>query len=75
MSDKYDVRIVARGFQQSADDYHATVTRRSDGVALIWTAAWRWLLKWRVRRGALDRAFARYDERQAKLAMEEFFQR
>lgn len=69
MSDeKYDVKIVRRGFQQSSDDYHATVTRRSDGVQLIWISRWRWLLKKKVRRRALDKYFKQHDERQKKLA-------
>lgn len=75
MMKKYNVRIVRRNFQQSADDYHATVTRLSDGVELIWTNKFRWLLKWHTRRRKLDRWFARYDKRQEKLAEVEEFRR
>lgn len=68
MMKSYNVRIVRRHFQQSRDDYHATVTRLSDGKELIWTNSFRWLLKWHTRRRALDRWFDRYDKRQKKLA-------
>jgi hypothetical protein len=68
MMKKYKVRVIRRKFQQSRDDYHATVTRISDGVELMWTSSFLWLLKWRTRRRALDRWFARYDKREEKLA-------
>lgn len=70
MSDeKYDIQIIMRnGAGQTNDDYHATVTRRSDGVELIWISRWRWLLKKKVRRRALDKFFKQYDERQKKFA-------
>lgn len=70
---KYHVRIVRRAFQQSPDDYHATVMRLKDGIELIWMADWKWVLKFKIRRRALDRAFADFDKRQAKLSeVEEF---
>lgn len=69
MSGKYHIRIVRRDFQgQTKDDYHSTVTRLSDGVALVWISDWRWLLKWKIRRKALDRAFKSYEKHQAKFA-------
>lgn len=68
MIEKYDVRIIRRSFQQTVDDYHATVTRRSDGLELIWTSRWLWLLKRKVRRRALERYFKQHDEYQEKLA-------
>lgn len=63
---KYHIRIIRREFQQSSDDYHATVTRLKDGLELVWMATWKWHLKFKIRRGALDRAFASYDKRKAK---------
>ena len=66
---KYEITIIQRDFQgQTADDFHATIKRLSDGVELISIAPWRWLLKWKVRPKALDRAFRYHDKRQAKLA-------
>lgn len=70
---KYHIRIVHRAFQQSSDDYHATVMRLKDGAELVWMGDWYWLLKLKIRRGALDRAFAGFDKRKAKLSeVEEF---
>lgn len=70
---KYHIKIVRREFQQSSDDYHATVTRLKDGTELVWMATWKWTLKLKIRRGALDRAFADFDKRKAKLSeIEEF---
>jgi hypothetical protein len=71
---KYHIKIIKRDFQgQTKDDYHATVTRLSDGLQLVWMADWAWLLKWKIRRGALDRAFEGYDKRKARLTeVEEF---
>lgn len=68
----YHVKIVMRDGQgQVADDYHATVTRTSDGEQLIFISRWCWLLEWKTRRSALDRAFARSDKRRAKLSVRE----
>jgi hypothetical protein len=65
----YHIRIVRRDFSgQTADDYHATVTRIEDGAEMVWIATWKWVLKLKVRRGALDRAFKSFDRRQAKLS-------
>lgn len=75
MMAKYNVRIVRRNFEQSADDYHATVTRLSDGVEMIWTNKYRWMLKWHTRRKKLDRWFAKRDKRQEKLADVQEFSR
>lgn len=70
--EKYFVRIVVRDFQgQIADDYHATVTRKADGVELIWISRWRWFLKWQLKPKKIDRAFKRYDKHQDKLARTE----
>lgn len=69
MTEKYDVRIIMRdGAGQTKDDYRATVTRNSDGVELVWISDYRWLLKLKIRRKALDKHFRRYDKRQVKLA-------
>jgi hypothetical protein len=66
--EKYSIEIVMRdGMGQTSDDYHATVTRLSDKTQLIFISEWRWLLKWKVRRKALDRAFARYEKHQMRL--------
>lgn len=64
----YDVTIVRRTFQMTNDDYHATVTRKTDGAQLIFIARWMWLLHWSTRRAALESAFARYDKHQKSLA-------
>jgi hypothetical protein len=71
---KYHIRIVRRNFQgQTGDDYHATVMRLKDGQELVWMATWKWWLKIKIRRGALDRAFKGFDKRQATLSeVEEF---
>lgn len=66
---KYKVKIIMRdGDGQVGDDWHATITRLSDGKQIVSIAAWLWLLKWRTRRAALDRAFARVDRHDTKLA-------
>lgn len=70
---KYHIRIVRREFQQSRDDYHATVMRLKDGRELVWMAGWKWLLKLKIRRGALDRAFKDFDKRKAKTSQVEEF--
>lgn len=65
---EYQITIVRREFLMVVGtDYHATVTRNYDGAQLIFIAKWLWLLRWSTRRIALDRAFARYDDHQAKL--------
>lgn len=65
----YHVHIIMRNFHgQISDDYHATVTRLSDGVGLIFMNRWKWILNWMIRPKAIDRAFKRYDKRQKKLA-------
>lgn len=71
---KYHVKIVKRdGGGQTSDDYHATVTRLKDGSALVWMADWKWVLKLKIRRAALDRAFKSFDKRNMKLSeVEEF---
>jgi hypothetical protein len=66
---KYHIRIVRRDFQgQTADDYHATVMRLKDGAELVWMARFKWLLKLKIRRVALDRAFKSFDKHKAKVA-------
>lgn len=74
MRTEYHIKIIRRDGQgQIADDYHATVTRLSDGQELVWIAGWMWLLKLKIRRGALDRAFRDFDKREYKLSeVEEF---
>lgn len=66
--EKYKVQIIMRdGGGQRYDDYHATITRISDGVALISISRWRWVLVRKTTRKKLDKRFAKYDERQKKL--------
>lgn len=69
MPDMYTVKIIMRdgGEQTTSDDYHATVTRHSDGAEFIWISTWRWLLKWKTRDKAVRRVFKSYDKRQKKL--------
>lgn len=55
----YNVRIIKRPSMMGRDDYHATVTRNSDGKQLIFISDYLRLLRWKTRRPALDRAFAR----------------
>lgn len=65
---KYHVRIIRRdGMGQTRDDFHATVTRLSDDVQLVFISDWRTWLEWRTRRSALDRAFRSYDKHEAKI--------
>ena len=64
---KYHVKTIRRGFQQSADDYHATVTRISDDEQIILTSEWKWVMKLMTRRATLDRYFKRMDKRKQKL--------
>jgi hypothetical protein len=68
VSDQYTVRIIRRSFYMTNDDWHATVTRDRDGKQLIFIAAFLWLLKWRVRRSALERAFKSSDSYERKIA-------
>lgn len=65
---KYRVRIVPRTFSMTADDWHATVERRSDGKQYVEIAAWRWLLRWKVRRAAIERNFRAIDRHARKMA-------
>jgi hypothetical protein len=65
----YDVRVVPReGWFDMPDDWHATITRKSDGKQAIVTASWLWLLRWRTRRIACDRMFRRIDRHDRKIA-------
>lgn len=74
--EQYHIRIIRRGGQgQTADDYHATVTRGSDGQKLVFISGWKWLLKLKTRRWLLKREFKSYDKYQAKLAKKETFTR
>jgi hypothetical protein len=69
MENQYTVTIIQRdGMGQVRDDFHATMRRESDGVELISISAWRWLLNWKTRRSAVEKAFVRYDKQQAKMA-------
>ena len=66
---KYHVKLIVRdGMGQTSDDYHATVTRLSDDAQLVYISDWKWILKLRTRRRALDRAFKRMEKREKKLA-------
>jgi hypothetical protein len=47
--------------------------RLKDGAELVWMARWKWTLKFKIRRGALDRAFRSYDKSKAKLSQVEEF--
>jgi hypothetical protein len=67
IKDYYQIRIVMRGFHQSSDDYHATVTRLSDDAQLIFIAKWKWQLDLQTKRPMLDLAFKQYDKRERKL--------
>jgi len=67
MQGRYYIRITMRDFHgQTADDYHATVTRISDDVQLVFISEWKWLLDWKLQRSTLDRAFKQYDKMQQK---------
>lgn len=69
---KYYREIVRRdGAGQTKDDYHATVTRLIDETQLVFLSDYKWVLKWKTRRKALDRAFERFDKRELKLAKKE----
>lgn len=69
--EKYRIKIIRRDLQQAGDDYHATVTRVSDGERLVFISPWKWWLKFRTRRWLLDREFKYYDKRAKKLAQVE----
>jgi hypothetical protein len=70
--EKYNIKIIMRdGGGQTYDDYHATVTRLSDGEVLLWVNRWKWVLKLHLRRKNLDKQFAIYDKTKAKLAQKE----
>lgn len=72
----YSIKIVTRDHQgQIKDDYHATVTRHSDGKQLVYIAPWRWLLKIKTHRRVLERDFKYADKRAKKLAEVETVQR
>jgi hypothetical protein len=72
----YHVKIIRRDFQgQTSDDYHATVTRISDGKQIVLISAWKWFLKLRTRRRLLDREYNYYDKREKKLAKTDEFRR
>jgi hypothetical protein len=68
MTDRYDVRVIARSSCMGPDDYHATVTRRDDGKELVFIGEWMWLLRLRLRRSALDRAFRASDRHEERIA-------
>lgn len=77
MSNKYKITIVQRdGGGQTSDDYHATVTRLSDGKQLIFIAEWKWWLKnVKLHPRRIATAFKQRDARDKKLAeVEEFTQ-
>lgn len=66
-SPKYDVEIAYS--TGTVDGYWwATITRKGDGKQLDMWGSYLWLLKRRVRRKALDRAFGRMDAWEAKQA-------
>lgn len=72
----YFIKIVVRDHQgQIKDDYHATVTRLSDGKQLVYISGWRWVLKIQTRRKALDRDFKHAEKREKKLAKVENIER
>lgn len=61
---KYRVEVTPRvdQGQRVARDYHAKITRVSDGVELIRIRRWSWRLKMVTTRRALDRLFDQYDK-------------
>ena len=64
----YEVKIIKRdGMGQTKDDYHATVTRLTDGHELIFISDWMWVMRRKTRRPSIERAFRRSDKRQLKL--------
>jgi hypothetical protein len=60
----YHVRIIMRGFRIKSNEYQATATRFKDDAQLVFISQSRWLLEWKIKRWALDRAFKQYDQRQ-----------
>jgi hypothetical protein len=65
----YHVKIIRRdGNGQTADDWHATVTRIEDGKQAILMSDWRWWIKRRTRRKALDRRFRAIEARERAMA-------
>jgi hypothetical protein len=75
-SNRYEVRIVPRdGMGRTLNDWHATVTRRSDGAQLVFIAEWRWLLNLQCTRYHLDRSFRSLDQRRTKMARVSEFSR
>jgi hypothetical protein len=74
--EKYEIKIIMRdGGDQTRDDYHATVTRLSDGEQLVFISDWKWLLKLRTSRWRLDREFNYQDYRKKQLAKKEVIRR
>lgn len=72
----YNIKIITRDNQGIVkDDYHATVTRHSDGKQLIYIAPWRWMLKIQTRHKAIVRDFKYADKREKKLAEVETIER
>lgn len=72
----YEVVIIKRdGAGQSWDDYHATVTRSTDGEQLIFISDWKWLLKLKTHRRRLVRKYKYHDKRKRKLDKREVIRR
>lgn len=72
IEDLYHIDIVMRDFNERIpDDYHAIVTRLSDETQFVFISKWKWLINWKTRRKAIDRAFKYHDKRQRKLAEKE----
>jgi hypothetical protein len=64
---RYDIKIVRRQFWTVSDDWHATITRRSDGKKLFRERTWLWLLKLELRPvSRLDRMFAAAERYEAE---------
>jgi hypothetical protein len=64
---QYDVTIIPRAFQGGGKgDYHATVTRLTDGAELIFISNWKWRIEAKTKRRYIEKAFARYDKEQLK---------
>lgn len=73
MKETYDVRITMQdGGGLINDEYRAVVTRNIDSEELVYSSRWRWLLKLKLNRQLLDRAFKYHDKRAKKLAHEEW---
>lgn len=72
----YVVKIIARdGLGQTRDDWHATVTRGSDKKQLVFISDYKWLLKWKTRLKALERAYQYADKHDRKMAQEDIYLR